>query len=245
MTWKTWSLSGAAALVVFCLVLSGAVKARAGEERPIRKQVVVVKGGGEDGPGLVWSGPVGKRGYLGVGLVALTPELRAHFGAPEDAGLMVSRVEADSPAAGAGIAVGDILIAAGGEPVTSIWGLQRVVGRKKAGERLGLGVVRERAVHGLTATIQERERPQVELGHVFEGLCPGGECRGFDAGAFDEAMERFREQFGDAPGVKAKVFKLREAEGELQERLEELEKRLEELEERLQGRRGAGGSRPT
>ena len=39
------------------------------------------------------------RGYLGAALTDLTPELRGHFGAPEDAGVLVARVEEESPAA--------------------------------------------------------------------------------------------------------------------------------------------------
>jgi serine protease Do len=47
----------------------------------------------------------------------LTPELRKHFGAPADRGLIVARVETGSPAAKAGIAVGDVLVEVGGTPI--------------------------------------------------------------------------------------------------------------------------------
>ena len=43
------------------------------------------------------------RGYLGIGLTDLTPELRAHFGVPEASGVMVSKVEPGSPAEKAGL----------------------------------------------------------------------------------------------------------------------------------------------
>ena len=46
---------------------------------------------------------------LGVGLTDLTPELREHFGVGGDAGVMISRVVEDSPAAKAGLRVGDII----------------------------------------------------------------------------------------------------------------------------------------
>ena len=42
-----------------------------------------------------------QRGYLGVGLTDLTPELRDYFGIDSDYGVLVNRVEEDSPAAGA------------------------------------------------------------------------------------------------------------------------------------------------
>src|SRR5262245_15606747 len=46
-------------------------------------------------------------GFLGVQLIGITPELRQHYGVPKDAGVLVGAVEADSPAAKAGIQVGD------------------------------------------------------------------------------------------------------------------------------------------
>ena len=39
----------------------------------------------------------------------MTQELRAHYGAPKDAGVLVAGVESESPAAKAGIQVGDIV----------------------------------------------------------------------------------------------------------------------------------------
>ena len=57
------------------------------------------------------------RSRLGVMVSGLTPELRKHFGAPADRGLMVARVEPDSPAAKAGIAVGDVILEVGGSPI--------------------------------------------------------------------------------------------------------------------------------
>ena len=40
-------------------------------------------------------------GYLGVSLVDLTPELRDHFGVPDDLGVMIGRVEQDTTTPGA------------------------------------------------------------------------------------------------------------------------------------------------
>jgi membrane-associated protease RseP (regulator of RpoE activity) len=46
---------------------------------------------------------------LGLMVMGLTPELRAHFGAPRDAGLLVARVQPNGPAARAGVRVGDVI----------------------------------------------------------------------------------------------------------------------------------------
>src|SRR5262249_46809977 len=46
------------------------------------------------------------RGFLGVEAIDLPASLRSHYGAPEDAGILVSAVAEESPAADAGIRVG-------------------------------------------------------------------------------------------------------------------------------------------
>lgn len=49
------------------------------------------------------------QGRLGLMLEGLTPQLRSYFGAPNDAGLLVAQVAPDSPAAKAGVQVGDVI----------------------------------------------------------------------------------------------------------------------------------------
>ena len=62
-----------------------------------------------------------KRRRLGVGLAPahVARRLRRAVGLPERDGLLVREVEADSPAAKAGIAEGDLIVAAGGRSVAS------------------------------------------------------------------------------------------------------------------------------
>ena len=65
------------------------------------------------------------RGWLGVEAIELPASLRAHFGAPEDAGILVSAVAEESPAYDAGIRVGDVIYEADGRPVTTAQELSR------------------------------------------------------------------------------------------------------------------------
>src|SRR5439155_323524 len=67
------------------------------------------------------------RGWLGVKAIELTPSLRTFFGAPEDAGILVSEVTAGSPAEAAGIQVGDTLFAVGEDRVGSTGELARLI----------------------------------------------------------------------------------------------------------------------
>jgi len=62
-----------------------------------------------------------KRRRLGVGLAPahVARQLRRSVGLPERDGLLVREVEDDSPAAKAGIAEGDLLVAVGGKPIGS------------------------------------------------------------------------------------------------------------------------------
>ncbi len=60
------------------------------------------------------------RRHLGVGLAPahVARRLRRAVGLSERDGLLVREVEDDSPAARAGVAEGDLIVAAGGKPVT-------------------------------------------------------------------------------------------------------------------------------
>src|SRR4051812_35021876 len=57
------------------------------------------------------------KGRLGVMVMSLTPELRKHFGAADDRGVLVAHIEPGSPAAMAGIAVGDVIVEVRGQKI--------------------------------------------------------------------------------------------------------------------------------
>ena len=100
----------------------------------------------------------GHRGYLGVQLVEMTPDLRTHFGAPADAGVFIGKVEKDGPAEKAGIQVGDIVTAANGTRVDSTRDVSRAVRRAKAGETVQLDVLRDKAARHVTVTVESCPR---------------------------------------------------------------------------------------
>jgi hypothetical protein len=110
-----------------------------------------------DGPGYAFAHHFESGGFLGVGLTPMTPELRAHFGVPEDAGVLVSKVVEGSPAQAAGLQVGDILTAVGGEAVGSAMALTHAVRSREAGETVTLEVWRDGQPLTLSATLAESE----------------------------------------------------------------------------------------
>ncbi len=65
-----------------------------------------------------------REGWIGLEAIDLPETLREHFGAPADAGVMISHVEPGSPAESAGFALGDVLYEIDGNPVRSAGALR-------------------------------------------------------------------------------------------------------------------------
>ena len=93
-----------------------------------------------------------RRGYLGVGAfpAQLPPSLAQLAG--RDRGALVANVEDGSPAAVAGVIVGDILVEVAGTAVTDPDSLRLALG-DRPGETVALTVLRGGAKHALTVTL--------------------------------------------------------------------------------------------
>ena len=141
-----------------------------------------------DGPGRIMLGTHLGGGFLGVQLAELTPDLRTHFGVDPAAGVMVSEVVDGSPAARAGIRVGDIITAIDREAIASGRELARHVRVKEDGETVLVELWRDGSMQHLTATLVEREGEPILHRHFFT-TCEGDDCdeRRFVSGsrAFD------------------------------------------------------------
>jgi serine protease Do len=89
-------------------------------------------------------GEQAERPFLGVAVAPLHVSLRMRraVGLPEQDGLLVRGVEESSPAAGAGIAAGDLIVAAAGKPVDGIDALHRALDAAAPDGGLALTVVR-------------------------------------------------------------------------------------------------------
>jgi serine protease Do len=104
---------------------------------------------------LVKNGAV-HRGYLGVHVQALDPEVAARLGAPGQSGVLVSQVLPNTPAAKAGLHDGDILIEVDGHSVHDPRALQHMVAEFPIGKALPLTVLRDGARKTLTAKLEEQ-----------------------------------------------------------------------------------------
>ena len=84
------------------------------------------------------------RPYLGAAMQAVpVPEAsRAQFGEGVDEALLVLHVEANAPAARAGILVGDLVLSVDGKPVHHVHGVQRQLSTLKVGDPVAVVVIR-------------------------------------------------------------------------------------------------------
>jgi hypothetical protein len=213
---------------------AGAVRADGDGNEPgkqvIKKKIVVVD---QDGKQKVWegNGPLVRRGYLGIGLTELTPELRTHFGVPEEAGVMVSKVEPGSPAEKAGIKVGDILTRVDGNAIKSSWDITARIRKLDDGQQVPLEVWRNGKAQNVSAAIVERERPELDMGPLLFKEGDGqnlvlkmnpGDWKGFEELKSPEGMKNFQIRRLTSP-----------REAEMEKQIKELEKRIAELEKQI------------
>ena len=95
------------------------------------------------------------RGWLGVRLDALNEQLGDYFGVKDGAGVLVTEVVEDSPAAKAGLLAGDVIVKVGDEQTASPDGLHEAMGDTRPGDDLALTVLRKGARKTITAKLGE------------------------------------------------------------------------------------------
>jgi serine protease Do len=128
------------------------------------------------------------RGRLGIGVQPMTKELAKSFGLDAATGAVVVSVEDNSPAARAGLRVGDVILSFGGKAIEDPNELPRLVAATKPGEKAQIEISRNGKRERLTATVGEfpsestaaagkQEAPAMandELGLAVQELPPEG-----------------------------------------------------------------------
>jgi serine protease Do len=84
------------------------------------------------------------RGWLGVLIQEVTRELAESFGMENPYGALVAKVLDDSPAAAAGLEVGDVIVEFNGKKVMRSSSLPPLVGRAKVGQEAEVTVIRNK-----------------------------------------------------------------------------------------------------
>ncbi|HYS06050.1 MAG TPA: Do family serine endopeptidase [Candidatus Dormibacteraeota bacterium] len=95
------------------------------------------------------------RGYTGLAIQGLTPELARAFGLDDARGAVVAGVDPDGPAAEAGLRRGDVIVSFRGRPVVSDNDVRTQLSRLKPGERAVLEIVRDGHRREVTMVLSE------------------------------------------------------------------------------------------
>lgn len=121
------------------------------------------------------------RGWLGVSIQEITPEIAKSFGLKEAAGALVSDVLPDGPAEKAGFKRGDVITELNGKAIKDYHDLPRMVAAVPPGEKATFKVLRDGKEEMITAVIEEMkegeaaaqpEEVQKQLGMSLQPVTP-------------------------------------------------------------------------
>ncbi len=96
-----------------------------------------------------------ERGWLGVTVQKVTPEIAKTFGLPEPKGALVADITEDSPAEKAGIQRGDIIVEYNGQKISDIHELPRLVASTPIGSEVTIKVFRDGQYRDLKVVIEK------------------------------------------------------------------------------------------
>lgn len=133
------------------------------------------------------------RGRLGFAALQISPALRKHLGAPEDRGVLVDQLRADSPAARAGVEVGDVITDVDGKPCRSAVDVLAALDTRKRGDTVAIGVWRGTARTELHATLVDDLDPMPAFdGELWRSF--GDDPFDLFEGDLQRSLERMRQR---------------------------------------------------
>jgi serine protease Do len=98
-----------------------------------------------------------QRGWLGVYIQEITPEIAESLGLKSQEGALVSSVHPDGPAEDGGIRAGDVILSFNGEEIEDMRSLPRIVAETDIGKKVKVLVMREGNTKTLTVELGELE----------------------------------------------------------------------------------------
>ena len=111
-------------------------------------------------------------GYMGIGISDVTPENAKFFDLKDAEGALVTQVESDSPAAKAGVKVGDVIRELDGKQIPDAGELQVEVGQRRPGTTIKLGILRNGKSETLPVTLEAmgaRDKSDNEVSDAGKG----------------------------------------------------------------------------
>ena len=100
------------------------------------------------------------RGWLGVGIQDITPELAEYYGVKDKKGVLVTQVFRGDPADKSGVKTGDVIVAVDGKEVSSSRELSKTIANTRVGERTPISIFR--AGEGKTLYVELTKREDSE-----------------------------------------------------------------------------------
>jgi serine protease Do len=102
------------------------------------------------------------RGWLGVVIQKITPEIAKSFGLKGSEGALVSDVMEQSPAEKAGIKRGDIIVSFNGNKIKDMDMLPRLVGGTEIGKKVKVGIIRDGQPLEVNVMIDELKEESIQ-----------------------------------------------------------------------------------
>lgn len=93
------------------------------------------------------------RGFIGIQVQELSPELAEAFGIEKQRGAVINSVIPDSPAAEAGLQPGDVIIAINKKPVSNAGDVRNHIGLLPVGDKVSFEILRDGKRRTLTAKV--------------------------------------------------------------------------------------------
>jgi serine protease DegQ len=100
------------------------------------------------------------RGWIGVGVQDITPELAQSFNLPATRGVLITQVERGSPADKGGIKPGDVLISVNGRVVADTTTMLNLIAALPPGQKAAIKLTRNQAETDVTVVIGRRPPPR-------------------------------------------------------------------------------------
>ncbi len=141
------------------------------------------------------------RGYIGVGIQEVTPELAKAFNATAEKGALISSVDSNGPGAKAGLQRGDVITELNGQPIDGPNDLRLKVGTLTPGTTVHLKVERSGQTRDVTLALGEAPTAK-GAANTPGGSAENSPMRGVQV---DELTSDIRQQLGLKPDVKGVV----------------------------------------
>jgi serine protease Do len=113
------------------------------------------------------------RGWLGVSIQSITPELAQQFQLEKDFGTLVADVVDDSPAEKAGLLRGDVIIEFGGKEVNEPYHLRNIVASTMPDEEIAVKVIRDGEIIDMSVIIGELPTDSEKQPTLFKNALKG------------------------------------------------------------------------